>query len=255
MGWVSGVAVFALIWWLLLFMVLPWGVRPIETGDVEIDLAGFRITRAGCDDSKAGCLAASGTGTGIDTTSSANQRIRVRNGTISGMGASGLILGEKAEITGVRLRWNRFDGLFAFSRSVVRDSEVIENGNDGIFVGLASTVAGNLMTGNGDDGVFAGPASTVAGNTARSNGDDGISAGIGSRVSGNEASDNAGDGILAGIGAVVEDNLVRGNGGFGLNLSPTATHAGNVVEANRTGGIKGGVARRRAPCDGDAPCP
>ncbi len=35
MGWVSGLAVYAIIWWLLLFMVLPWGVRPIGHKDVE----------------------------------------------------------------------------------------------------------------------------------------------------------------------------------------------------------------------------
>lgn len=28
MGWVSGIVVFVIIWWLVLFMVLPWGIRP-----------------------------------------------------------------------------------------------------------------------------------------------------------------------------------------------------------------------------------
>lgn len=35
MGWVSGIAVYIVIWWLVIFMVLPWGVQPIEQGDVE----------------------------------------------------------------------------------------------------------------------------------------------------------------------------------------------------------------------------
>ena len=35
MGWVSGIAVYIVIWWLVIFMVLPWGVQPIEEGDVE----------------------------------------------------------------------------------------------------------------------------------------------------------------------------------------------------------------------------
>ncbi len=35
MGWVSGIAVYIVIWWLVIFMVLPWGVQPIEPGDVE----------------------------------------------------------------------------------------------------------------------------------------------------------------------------------------------------------------------------
>ena len=30
MGIASGIVVFLLVWWLTLFMVLPWGVRPLE---------------------------------------------------------------------------------------------------------------------------------------------------------------------------------------------------------------------------------
>ena len=28
MTWLSGFFVYAIVWWLVLFMVLPWGVRP-----------------------------------------------------------------------------------------------------------------------------------------------------------------------------------------------------------------------------------
>lgn len=34
MGWVSGIAVYFIIWWTVLFMVLPWGVRPIGNDDI-----------------------------------------------------------------------------------------------------------------------------------------------------------------------------------------------------------------------------
>ena len=30
MGWVSGIAVYVIIWWTVLFAVLPWGIRPAE---------------------------------------------------------------------------------------------------------------------------------------------------------------------------------------------------------------------------------
>ena len=30
MGWTTGLAVYGLIWWVTLFMVLPWGVRRPE---------------------------------------------------------------------------------------------------------------------------------------------------------------------------------------------------------------------------------
>jgi predicted secreted protein len=34
MGWTTGVAIYVIIWWVVLFMVLPFGVRPIEQDDV-----------------------------------------------------------------------------------------------------------------------------------------------------------------------------------------------------------------------------
>jgi len=34
MGWVSGVAVYVILWWLVIFMVLPWGVQTVSAEDV-----------------------------------------------------------------------------------------------------------------------------------------------------------------------------------------------------------------------------
>lgn len=34
MGWFGGVVAYILIWWIVLFMVLPWGVRPIGHDDI-----------------------------------------------------------------------------------------------------------------------------------------------------------------------------------------------------------------------------
>ena len=31
MSWVTGVFVYFIVWWVVLFTVLPWGVRPPET--------------------------------------------------------------------------------------------------------------------------------------------------------------------------------------------------------------------------------
>jgi predicted secreted protein len=35
MGWATGAFVYLIVWWLVLFMVLPWGVRSIGTEDVS----------------------------------------------------------------------------------------------------------------------------------------------------------------------------------------------------------------------------
>ena len=34
MNWVTGLAVYVIIWWLVIFMVLPWGVRRIDPEDL-----------------------------------------------------------------------------------------------------------------------------------------------------------------------------------------------------------------------------
>jgi predicted secreted protein len=34
MSWFVGVAMYVVIWWLAIFAVLPWGVKPAEKGDL-----------------------------------------------------------------------------------------------------------------------------------------------------------------------------------------------------------------------------
>jgi predicted secreted protein len=34
MGWTTGIAVYVVIWWVVIFMVLPWGVQSIGDNDV-----------------------------------------------------------------------------------------------------------------------------------------------------------------------------------------------------------------------------
>lgn len=33
MNWFIGIATYVVIWWITIFAVLPWGVRPAEEGD------------------------------------------------------------------------------------------------------------------------------------------------------------------------------------------------------------------------------
>jgi len=35
MGWTTGIAVYVVIWWIVIFMVLPWGVQPIGEEDIS----------------------------------------------------------------------------------------------------------------------------------------------------------------------------------------------------------------------------
>jgi predicted secreted protein len=34
MSWLQGVVAYVIIWWMVLFAVLPFGVRPVEKGDI-----------------------------------------------------------------------------------------------------------------------------------------------------------------------------------------------------------------------------
>ena len=38
MGLVSGIVVYVIIWWLVLFMVLPWGIRTPEEAETGHDI-------------------------------------------------------------------------------------------------------------------------------------------------------------------------------------------------------------------------
>jgi predicted secreted protein len=37
MGWVTAVAVYVVVWWIVIFAVLPWGMKPIESNDSGFD--------------------------------------------------------------------------------------------------------------------------------------------------------------------------------------------------------------------------
>jgi predicted secreted protein len=34
MSWLQGIVAYVIIWWMVLFAVLPFGVRPVEKGDI-----------------------------------------------------------------------------------------------------------------------------------------------------------------------------------------------------------------------------
>lgn len=34
-NWITGGMVYVIVWWLVFFMVLPWGIHPVEANDVD----------------------------------------------------------------------------------------------------------------------------------------------------------------------------------------------------------------------------
>lgn len=167
------------------------GIR-ISTSDVGIDLNQFAVISDSCLDENDICRPSSGSGSGIETTTTESRGISVRNGSITGMGDFGIQLGAQAEVSGMRVRWN---------------------GGDGIYVDVGSSVSDSVVFGNGGDGIVADSGSTVFDNTVHDNSADGIETGGGCSVRGNTVRSNNGVGLRMGSQSAYRDNTLTSNGG------------------------------------------
>lgn len=248
----------------------------ITADNVTLDLNGYAITGPTvCSGFPATC-APTGTGIGV---SSSSTNVTVLNGTIRGMGDSGILSANRIEK--VNAVGNGGTGMNA---SVVIDSLADSNGGQGISAG--NSVTNSTATANGGPGIAS---SNVNNCTAGNNGNLGISAtnvtnslaagnttfGIaGQMVSNSTAFANGGDGIL---GGTVTNSTADSNGGFGisgsnvtnstatsnvlvgLSLGATAGYAQNVVNSNNGGNafpqVTGGIQTGTNVCGGDTTCP
>ncbi|MAG34534.1 MAG: hypothetical protein CL908_27000 [Deltaproteobacteria bacterium] len=227
------------------------GIR-VSTSDIGIDLNNFAIIRSGCEGLTTDCTPTWGSGSGIERNDNqaTDRGTSVKNGSIIGMGQYGVLLGEQAEVTNLRIRWTRqhgisvaegsrvigntvyqssLYGIWAYNGSTVLGNTVYLNGGDGIHVGEGSTVSDNTAYQNGGDGIHTSFGSTVSDNTAYRNGDDGIYTGSGSTISDNTAYRNEGDGIHADFGATVNGNTLNFNESMQLRLSGAASYYGNTL--------------------------
>ncbi len=223
------------------------GIR-VSSSDVSIDLNDFAIVGpVTCSGGPSNCTPATpGTGSGVERSSSTIRGLSVENGSVTGMGSYGLFLGEQAEVTNVRARWNLSDGIFVLAGSTVSGNTVYQNGTNGISAGFGSTLTGNTAYQNGIDGIVANTGSTIAGNTTRGNADDGIDCFSGCSILANSSYGNGDgvnptgdDGIECSLGCLVRENSVRSNAGFGLNLGTDSAYSNNVVTSNTTGQVTG----------------
>ncbi|MBW1882770.1 MAG: right-handed parallel beta-helix repeat-containing protein [Deltaproteobacteria bacterium] len=128
----------------------------VSTSDIGIDLNNFTITRSGCEGAATDCTPASGFGTGVERDSPLNRGISVKNGSVTGMGFYGVRVGDQAEVSGLRVRWNRLDGIFAGTGSTVSDNTAYANGATGIVAGDGSTVQRNIVRSNAAYGLALG---------------------------------------------------------------------------------------------------
>jgi len=220
-------------------------IQVLTANNVSIDLNGFSIVGpVTCSGSPVAC-SPPGSGNGVQSIDSIG--VSGKNGSITGMGGWGVILGERSEITNLRANNNRQHGISVAARSTVSGNVANRNGAGGIFAGDGSTVLGNTVSDNGSTGIHVGNGSTVLGNTSERNDDSGIysfsvivgSSLGGSTISDNTASGNGGSGIIDGACcSTISGNTANGNGSSGISAYSGSSVKGNTTASNTGHGIQ-----------------
>jgi parallel beta-helix repeat protein len=191
----------------------------ITAPNVTLDLNGFGIVGptvcSGTPPITPFTCTPSGAGSGVAASTVDN--VTIRNGTVRGVGGTGVSIGGHSRVEGVR---------------------IISNGGGGIAGNFSSTVTGNTVNSNGSTGISLGSGCTVSGNTVNNNGAAGITAQVGSTVIGNTIRGNVGLGLTLGA------------------IGATCGYGSNVLTGNNTGGtqVSGGVQIGQNICN-SALCP
>jgi hypothetical protein len=129
-------------------------VIEVEASQVTIDLNGFALIGVtDCDYSSSACTN-TGSGNGIEAILTGVENVTVKNGTVSGMGSTGVELLSGGRIENVSASDNGFQGLKA-NKGIIRDSVVMENGSFGI-IGSYGLIVNCTATNNLGVGIYGG---------------------------------------------------------------------------------------------------
>lgn len=221
----------------------------VTTSDVSIDLGGFKISGVGCYPGgiDAWCSLSEGLGSGVVVDNRSSRRgIRVSNGSIVGMGSSGIDLGRDSAVEGVYVRGNRGVGISVGNGSTVRHVRSRWNGGIGIFGSDAVVVTESVVAANRTVGIDVGGGSHVAHNAIWGNGEDGVSFSAGTVVEENLVRSNRANPLastilpgIGGLGGIVTGNVVVtiGDAKRGIWTTGSSLVNSNVVW-NTTGGAQ-----------------
>jgi hypothetical protein len=210
----------------------------VEADNVRIDLNGFSILGP----TVCGFSGCSPTGGGMGIEGSNVEGLSVSNGTIQGMGDTGIQLtvgSGSSRIERVRAVSNGRVGISPGSESLVTHCTANNNGLTGISVGGQSVVSHNIANDNQGTGVVSA----------------GIRLGLGSIGIQNTAYRNDNDGIACSGRCTVLGNNVGNNSAFGLVLGSNSGYAQNVITVNTGGTVSGGIEIGENVCDTNTTCP
>ncbi len=240
---------------------------------VSIDLNGFSIrglTSCSGSGSQISCSPiGSGDGIGLGPAGVVSMT-EVRNGSISGMGQFGMILGPNARVDRVRVSSNGGGGIAVGTRSVIdssvihlnagygvgtstqdrtsigiRRSTISESRFGAINVGANAFVVDNQLLESGQSGILCGEGSTIQDNLVRDLGDgpgDAINCTARCKIVSNSVTNANQDAIRVGEQSLVTGNLVQGSVARGIHASTSALVIGNTVNGNGDDGILTGNA-------------
>lgn len=139
----------------------------------------------------------------------------IRNGTVSGMGSSGVHVSSGGRIEEMKVFMNGRHGIQVSGHSIVTGCVVMSNGREGIasinVAGQLDIISGNIVTGNGGIGIAA-DSSVVSGNTVSRSGEVGILNNLGT-TSGNVVQRNVGLGLVTFGGAFIQNVVIDNNSG------------------------------------------
>lgn len=213
----------------------------IGTDDVSVDLGGFEIR--GPNDCTPGnwtgtCVAAGG-GSGLSAFGGLRRGLVVRNGTIRGMGSSGIdTFGSQLSASNLFVIDNGANGIRAGSGSRIMDVSAEENGAWGISVDAGSVVA-DCTSARNISGIMVGAGSVVRGCTSSQNNGSGIGAATGFSLSNNSIYENGSSGIstFSGATGAVAGNTIVDNGGHGVQVDALVSVTENLIEGNTQCGV------------------
>jgi hypothetical protein len=184
----------------------------IEASDVTIDLRGFQVTGV------------PGSFDGVRFTDG-NNRLTLRNGTITGWGGDGV---------------NEFAGEGIAEEGIYEDLHLAANGGSGMSLGDKCTVRACRFSDNSNYGLYADGRATISRCTAGNNGYSGIYFGSGS-VLDSVSADNGGSGFESfGEPVLMKDCVAFGNLDSGFLTGGGAQIADCIARDNASKGIDAG---------------
>ena len=214
----------------------------INSNNINIDFNGFSIIRSSCFGKQ--CSVDVGSGKGL-TSGNVVSNINIKNGSIIGMGSTGISFGfvrSSITVENMQISYNGGNGIYVQGGSIVKNNLINNNNSDGVDAGLNSNIIGNIIHDNAK-GIHA-ISSIVQSNNVYSNSLDGIHCFSACNIKGNHVYNNSGDGVEIRIsnfstqGSLVQGNTIAGNAEYGIRFSNSrSAYQGNVITNNFSGTV------------------